>query len=310
MTDLRGLGLFIVALLMIIGANAEEETLSSKAADISTDKLLNMSFEELAKVTITSSARRPQPISRSSSAIYVITAEDIRLAGVQKLDDILRLVPGMDVAHVSTAGGISFASSARGFARPSSEKMQVLVDGRSLYNPFRAGVELGVEPIFHENIERIEVIRGSGGVVWGVNAMNGVINIITKKAVDTQGGLLSGGFGNRETGQGFLRYGESTENLSWRLSLGGNQDNGFGSNHGKDIVDDQEGQSVTGRVDYQIDHKTTIDASFGHRESELGFGLKDPIRLSLQYANIILKRQLNEGESIQLRWSENFYDRE
>lgn len=272
--------------------------------------LFDLSLEQLSNVVILSSARRPQPIRRASNAMYVITAEDIQMAGVQKLDDILRLVPGMDVAHATNGNGTFFAFSVRGFARPSSEQMQVLIDGRPLYNPYRGGVELSSEPIFAENIERIEVIRGSGGVVWGVNAMNGVVNIITKKTADTQGGMLTSGYGNRETAQGVLRYGGTSGRASWRVTTGVIHDNGFGGDHGDAINDYHEGYNISGRVDYQLSDDITLIASAGHRDSDLGFGARDPIRLSLQYVNFSLEKLISEDQSLHFRWSENFYDRE
>jgi iron complex outermembrane receptor protein len=162
-----------------------ESVLSNSEEDIG---LFGLPFMETLEIEVVSSARRPQPISRSASAMYVITAEDIRQAGVTHLADLFRLVPGMEVAHID---GSSFALSARGFAKAASPRMQVLLDGRPLYDPFVGGVDLEIQPIFLENIERIEVIRGSGGVAWGVSAMNGVINIITKRAADTQHGVWS-----------------------------------------------------------------------------------------------------------------------
>jgi iron complex outermembrane receptor protein len=141
---------------------------SNKPAD-----LFEMSLEELmeVEVEVTSSARRPQRLARAASAVYVITAEDIRQAGVTHLGDLMRLVPGMDIAQVESN---SFAMSARGLAKPTSSRIQILLDGRPLYDAGMGEMKFEARPIFLENIERIEVIRGAGGVIWGVNAMNGV----------------------------------------------------------------------------------------------------------------------------------------
>ncbi|MHC4074830.1 MAG: TonB-dependent receptor plug domain-containing protein [Planctomycetota bacterium] len=268
--------------------------------------LFTLPLEELLKLEVVSSARRPQQITRASSAMYVITAEDIRQAGVSRLSDLFRWVPGMEVAHRRAHES---ALSARGFARPASQRMQILLDGRPLYDGFKGGMDLSYHPIFLENIERIEVIRGAAGVIWGSNAVNGVINIITKKAADTQGGFIYGGFGNRALQQGHLRFGGTSGNMAWRSSVGAFHDNGFGSNRGNDIKDYSQGFQSTGRVDLNLDADTQLNIFGGHKNTTNGYFER---HISQQYMNLIWARQLEDDSQLQIQLTENFlrwYDR-
>jgi iron complex outermembrane recepter protein len=162
------------------------------------------SLEDLMNVEVTSVSKDEQKLSRTASAIFVITAEDIRSSGATNIPDLLRMVPGMNVAQINAH---TWAISARGFNGEFSNKLLVMVDGRTVYVPTFGGVFWDVLDIPLEDIERIEVIRGPGGTIWGANAVNGVINIITKKAADTQGALIVAGGGNLDQGFGTLQYG-------------------------------------------------------------------------------------------------------
>jgi iron complex outermembrane receptor protein len=175
--------------------------LVAAAADGS-ENLANLSLEELSNVEITSVLKRSQPLSQAPASVYVITADDIRRAGVTSLPEALRLAPNLQVAQVSASG---YAISARGF-NAGADKLLVLIDGRSVYTPLFAGVFWDEQNVMLEDIERIEVISGPAGTLWGVNAVNGVINIITRSAQDTQGGLVVAGGGNRQS-LGEVRYG-------------------------------------------------------------------------------------------------------
>lgn len=168
--------------------------------------LAEMSLEDLANLKITSVSKRPEPLSGAAAAIFVITRDDIRRSGATSLPEALRLAPNLQVARQSASG---YAISARGFNGSFSSapnKLLVLIDGRSVYTPLFAGVFWDVQDVMLEDVERIEVISGPGGTLWGVNAVNGVINVITQSAKNTQGGLLSAGGGNRES-EGAFRYG-------------------------------------------------------------------------------------------------------
>ncbi|MBI1764111.1 MAG: TonB-dependent receptor [Acidobacteria bacterium] len=166
--------------------------------------LTTTSLEELLNIEVTSVSKKEEKLFQTAAAIYVITQEDIRRSGLTSIPELLRLVPGLSVARVT---GSIWAISARGFNGQYANKLLVLVDGRNTYSPIFAGVYWDEQDLPLEDIERIEVIRGPGGTLWGANAVNGVINIITKRAKDTQGGLLSTGGGNAEQGFGTVRYG-------------------------------------------------------------------------------------------------------
>ena len=166
--------------------------------------LAEKSIEDLMNMEVTSVSKKEQKLSSVAAAIFVITEEDIRRSGATNIPDLLRMVPGLDVAQINAN---TWAISARGFNLQFANKLLVLIDGRTVYSPLFGGVYWDTQDVPPEDIERIEVVRGSGGTVWGANAVNGVINIITKKAADTQGGLLTGGGGTQAQGFGTLQYG-------------------------------------------------------------------------------------------------------
>lgn len=167
-------------------------------------KLADASLEELMSIEVTSVSKKEEKLSDAAAAVFVITQDDIRRSGAATIPEVLRLVPGLDVARIDTN---EWAISARGFNGKYANKLLVLVDGRSVYSELYSGVYWDVQDMMLEDIDRIEVIRGPGATMWGANAVNGVINIITKSSKDTQGALLSTGGGDAERGFGALRYG-------------------------------------------------------------------------------------------------------
>jgi iron complex outermembrane receptor protein len=166
--------------------------------------LTDRSMEDLMHIEVTSVSKREQKMSQVAAAIFVITQEEIRRSGATNIPDLLRMVPGLDVGQINSN---TWAVSARGFNHELADKLLVLIDGRTVYTPTFAGVTWDTQDVPLEDIERIEVIRGPGGTIWGANAVNGVINIITKKAGDTQGGLLTAGGGTQERAFGTAQYG-------------------------------------------------------------------------------------------------------
>src|SRR5580658_1749377 len=147
-------------------------------------------LEELMDITVTSVSRREQKLSQAAAAVFVINKEDIRRSGATNIPDLLRTVPGVDVAQIDAN---TWAISIRGFNDRYANKVLVLVDGRTVYTPTTSGVYWDQLDVPLVDIDRIEVTRGPGGTVWGANAVNGVISIITKKAEDTQGAVVSAG---------------------------------------------------------------------------------------------------------------------
>ncbi len=174
-----------------------------QAAQVEPAELRKMSIEELMEVDVTSVSRRSERVSGAAAAVTVITGEDIRRSGVTSLPEALRLV---DALHVARFNSGTWAISARGFNTGTANKMLVLIDGRSIYTPLFSGVFWDVQDLLLDDVDRIEVIRGPGAALWGANAVNGVINIITKSPRATPGGLAKLGAGNEE-GFAAFRYG-------------------------------------------------------------------------------------------------------
>ncbi len=172
---------------------------------ISDADLLNLSLEELTSLEVTSVGRKVQKITEAAAAVFVIHQEDIRRSGATSIPEALRLAPGLSVARID---GSTWSVASRGFNGRFLNKMQVLIDGRSVYSPPFSAVYWDMQDTLLDDIERIEVVRGPGGTLWGANAVNGVINVITKKAKDTQGGLVKAGFGTEEKGFAAVRYGD------------------------------------------------------------------------------------------------------
>ncbi len=163
-----------------------------------------MSIEQLMQITIISAGKKEQALVDTAAAVYVITQEEIRRSGVTSVPEALRLAPGVQVARISAN---SWAITIRGFDYRYADKLLVLIDGRTVYSPIFGGVFWEIRDLVLEDIDRIEVIRGPGGTMWGANAMNGVINIITKRARDTQGGLVTAAGGSQAYASGAVRYG-------------------------------------------------------------------------------------------------------
>src|ERR1700730_1462710 len=177
--------------------------------------LAEKSIEDLMNMEVTSVSKKEQKLSSVAAAIFVITQEDIRRSGATNLPDLLRMVPGLDVAQINAN---TWAISARGFNLEFANKLLVLVDGRAVYTPLFGCVYCDTLDVPLEDIEQIEVIRGPGGTVWGANAVNGVINIITKSAAETQGGLITAGGGTQAEGFGTVQYGgKIKEHNSYRI---------------------------------------------------------------------------------------------
>jgi iron complex outermembrane receptor protein len=167
-------------------------------------ELKKLSVEELLDIDVTSVSKYPEKLSEAAAAVAVLTQEDIHDSGVTSIPEALRLVPGLDVARVDSH---TWAISSRGFNDIFANKLLVLIDGRTVYTPLFSGVFWEVQDTLLEDIDRIEVVRGPGATLWGANAVNGVISIITKSARDTQGLLISAGGGTEDRGFGSVRYG-------------------------------------------------------------------------------------------------------
>jgi len=241
----------IIASFTLAAAVAVPTGAQQKPAD-----LTNASLEDLMNVEVTSVSKKEQRLSHTASAIFVITSEDIRQSGATNIPDLLRMVPGLQVAQINSD---TWAITARGFNGQYSSDLLVLVDGRTIYSPIFAGVYWDAQNIPLENIDRIEVIRGPGATVWGANAVNGVINIIRKKSEDTQGRLVTGGAGSYEHGFGTIRYGgKFGNNATFRANvLGFNRDH-FPGLTGQNGQDDWHAFSGGFRADSKIGNNDAL----------------------------------------------------
>lgn len=186
------------------------------ARDSAANRYLGMSLDQLMDIRVTSVSKNEEKLSDAAAAVFVITHEDIRRSGVTSIMEALRMAPGVDVARIDAN---KWAISIRGLNGFFANKLLVMIDGRSVYSPIFSGVFWDAQDIMLEDVDRIEVVRGPGASLWGANAVNGVINIITKNAEDTQGGLIKAGAGNNEEKAfGSCRYGgRAGKNIFYRV---------------------------------------------------------------------------------------------
>lgn len=196
------------------------------AEETGLDRLKQLSLQELLDIEVTSVSRKEQRLSDTAAAITVITQDDLRRSGAIKFQDALRLVPGLEVGRVD---GKEWSISARGFNDTFATKLLVMVNGRSIYTPVFSGVYWDSQNFLTEDLDRIEVIRGPGASVWGANAVNGVINIITKDARDTVGGVVSLGGGNLDPFVGEVRQGWQLGSETWLRVYGKYENHGDGT---------------------------------------------------------------------------------
>jgi iron complex outermembrane receptor protein len=205
------------ALVLLFGCEvvSAQALPAGQTAPSSPKDLTQVSIENLMNMEVTSVSKKEQKLSQVAAALFVITQEDIRRSGALNIPDLLRMVPGLDVAQINAN---TWAISARGFNFQFANKLLVLIDGRAVYTPQFAGVNWDTQDVPLEDIDRIEVICGPGGTVWGANAVNGVINVTTKKAAETPGVLVTGGGGTQALEFGTLQYGgKIKEDTSYRV---------------------------------------------------------------------------------------------
>jgi len=189
--------LLLLAGIVVHGGAARAGDLM--AAAVTPNALSRLSIEELGEIEVSLVSKRPERLADAAAAVFVITREDIRRAGVSTLAEALRLAPNLQVARVNSS---TYAISARGFNSESANKLLVMIDGRSVYTPLHSGVFWDAQDVMVSDIERIEVVSGPGGTLWGANAVNGVINIVTRAAQDTVGSVVSAVAGSDERGIG------------------------------------------------------------------------------------------------------------
>ncbi len=283
--------LIILACLQAAGANDSN----------SGDNLADFSLEELMSIEITTLSRKAENLGSAPAAVHVISQSDIRRSGARSIPELLRLVPGMQVAQID---GNKWAVTARGANGRFANKLLVLMDGRTLYNPLLSGVYWDVQDTDIAAIERIEVIRGPGATMWGSNAVNGIVNIITKHSADAQGGHL-GVLGGQSGYEGVLRYGSKVGDSAFRVYGKILDRDGNVNLVGEDTEDYSEMARVGGRFDW--DGHDNQDFTFS---AEAYTGESGEYRISRSlippYEMILDTVSEMSGAFALARWSRNF----
>jgi iron complex outermembrane receptor protein len=185
-------GLTLIAGALPSGVARAQETI---LADTRNGALADLTLEQLSNIVVTLVSRRSESLADAAASVYVISSEDIRRSGAASLQEVLRLAPNLQVAR---ADANQYAITARGFNGPLTNKMLVMIDGRTVYSPLFSGVFWEAQDVLLDDIDRIEVVSGPGGTLWGINAVNGVIHVITRTGGDTRGGLAKGGIGTED----------------------------------------------------------------------------------------------------------------
>jgi iron complex outermembrane receptor protein len=254
-------------------------------------------------VQVTSVSKKETDAFASPTAISVITQDDIRRNGFTSIPDALRLVPGMDVAQINAS---QWAVSARGFNDQFADKLLVLVDGRSVYTPAFSGVVWEIQDLVMEDVDRIEVIRGPGAALWGDNAVNGVINITTKSASETQGALVSTSFGTDNQSITSLRYGgQLSSNLFYRVYLKYESEDGFLNSMGNRMPDGWDALHGGARFDWEPNVNDRLTLQGDYLAASLGGTAQTPLLTPPYMANFSGVNPKSDGNSVG-RWTHDF----
>ena len=230
------------------------------------ESLVDLSLEELSQIEITSVSRRPESLSDAAASVFVITGDDIRRSGATSLPEALRLAPNLQVARID---GGQYAITARGFNNAIGNKLLVLIDGRIVYAPFFSGVLWDQQDVFLEDVDRIEVISGPGATLWGTNAVNGVINVVTRSAAQTQGGLASLAAGNDEADASF-RWGAALgDSAHFRIYAKSSQQQNTRNAAGASVADGWDRTQAGFRADWtDANGGFMLQGSAAHAKSE------------------------------------------
>ena len=247
----------VMAALLALVASACAIAQGGNPPGSSTPGLSEVGLEQLLNMDVTSVSKHEQKLIDSAAAIYVITQDDIRRIGAASIAEALRIVPGMQVGRVTSN---TWSIGARGFCDVFSNKLLVLVDGRSVYSPLMGGVVWDTQDLMMDDIDRIEVIRGPGATLWGANAVNGIVNVVTKDAYRTQGALVTLGAASAEQTQtqGVRVGGLIGKNAHFRVYTKGMFYNGFLDSTGHELADQWE----QGRSGFRLDYDPSDQDSF------------------------------------------------
>ncbi len=263
--------------------------------------LKELSLNELSAldVLVTSASKRPQKLSQTAAAMFVITQEDIRNSGVTTIPDALRMAPGIQVARIDVN---KWSVTARGFSGRFANKLLVMIDGRTIYNPLFSGTHWDTYNAQMENIERIEIIRGPGAAMWGANAVNGVINIISKSAKKTQGTMISAAVGS-ETHQGFLRHaGKISDNMHFRVYGNYKYFDDSVNSSDADTADQLHLGQGGARLEWQMDNKNKVTVLGDYHRGEPGHNSQTVPLLSTPFSSTADQRFDFYGGNVNLHW--------
>jgi iron complex outermembrane recepter protein len=265
-------------------------TVPAVAEDDSTSALKSLSVEELMNIEVTSVSKTAAPLSTAPAAIYVITHEDVVRSGATSIPEVLRLAPNLQVVQISAS---NYTITARGFSGNSgdqnfSDKLLVLIDGRSVYSPLYSGVYWDAQDVALEDIERIEVISGPGATLWGANAVNGVINIITRRSSESQGGDVAVGAGNLEKNATARIGGSLGDDATFRVYAKGFERASLDSPSGVSADDGWSKTQAGFRADWTPAANTVTVQGDAYRANENQTGTTD---LSISGANLLARWQ-------------------
>ena len=280
----------VVCLIPVAKANAD--------APANPPDFKTLSLEELSAIEVTTPSKEPVQAFKTPAAIYVITGDDIRRSGATSIPDALRLAPGVEVAQIDSN---KWSVGIRGFGSRLNRSVLVLIDGRSVYSTLIAGTYWEVQNVMLEDVDRIEVIRGPGGTIWGPNAVNGVINIITKNSQDTKGALVSAGGGNVEQGFANIRYGGGNgQDFSYRVyAMGFSRGPESHSDHNN--FDDWREAQGGFRMDWTEHDRDTFTLQGDVYGEKAGEG-EQATSYTQPYSQIIFANALLSGGNIMGRW--------
>ena len=265
--------------------------------------LTEFSIEDLMQVKVVSASKIEQTLQDTAAAVFVITADDIRRSGVTSVMEALRLAPGVEVARIDSS---RWAVTIRGFNGRFANKLLVLIDGRSIYTSTFSGVYWEVQDLFLPDIDRIEVIRGPGGSLWGANAVNGVINIITKNSKETQGGLVALTVGNEERAIAGARYGDTLgNNAHYRIYGQFSERDSLVTADGRDAGDDWNIGKGGFRLDWTPSAQDTVAVQGGYYQGNFDQNFTTPT-LASPYSRQQLSPVDDSGGSVQARWEHQY----
>ena len=263
-----------------------------------------MSLEELMNVEVALVSRRTEKLSDVPAAVHIVSGEDLRRTGVRTLPEALRLVPGVHVARVDAS---KWGVTARGFNNLFANKLLVLVDGRSVYTPAFSGVFWEVQDVLMADVERLEVIRGPGGTLWGANAVNGIINVVTRPAAEAQGTYLRLGSGTAERLGVSLRHGASiSETVSIRVYAKYFSREASADSSNADLSDDWSITRAGARLDWMPSVADRVAVDAGAYDGQVGQTLQVAAALTPPYVRTFASESPVRGGHLMGRWEHRY----